>query len=157
MQRHGISYVWHCVWCQLNVVCIGHLKRRVRDAVVHQIQRQRCEWIISYRPNEHVVHQLRRQRCEWMMSYRPNEHVVVCISYGDRDVSEWWATDPMNMLLAMLSRCPRYLSHGPAGLIWSVVHLPFTCHIQCTNTSHSLQISHHVIACYLVPSVGSLA
>ena len=24
----------------------------------------------------------------------------------------------------MFSRCPRYLSHGPAAEMWSVVHLP---------------------------------
>ena len=28
----------------------------------------------------------------------------------------------MNILLEMLSRCPRYLSQGPAELMWSVVH-----------------------------------
>ena len=44
-------------------------------------------------------------------------------------------TDPINMLLAMLSRCPRYFSHGPAGLMWSVVHLPFTWHTHITHTS----------------------
>lgn len=32
----------------------------------------------------------------------------------------------MNMLLEMLSKCPRYLSHGPAAEMWSVVHFPFT-------------------------------
>mmetsp|Transcript_33922 Transcript_33922/g.100966 ORF Transcript_33922/g.100966 Transcript_33922/m.100966 type:complete len:293 (+) Transcript_33922:705-1583(+) len=31
---------------------------------------------------------------------------------------------PMSMLLEMLSRWPRYLSHGPAMEMWSVVHLP---------------------------------
>ena len=30
----------------------------------------------------------------------------------------------MSMLLEMLSRCPLYLSHGPAMEMWSVVHLP---------------------------------
>ena len=29
------------------------------------------------------------------------------------------------MLLEMLSKCPRNFNHGPAILIWSVVHLPF--------------------------------
>ena len=28
----------------------------------------------------------------------------------------------MNILLEMLLRCPRYLSQGPAELMWSVVH-----------------------------------
>ena len=32
----------------------------------------------------------------------------------------------MSMLFEMLSRWPRYLSQGPAILMWSVVHLPFT-------------------------------
>ena len=32
----------------------------------------------------------------------------------------------MNILLEMLSRWPRYLSHGPAALMWSVVHFPRT-------------------------------
>mmetsp|Transcript_24095 Transcript_24095/g.75513 ORF Transcript_24095/g.75513 Transcript_24095/m.75513 type:complete len:266 (-) Transcript_24095:1192-1989(-) len=31
---------------------------------------------------------------------------------------------PMSMLLEILSRWPRYLSHGPAMEMWSVVHLP---------------------------------
>ncbi len=33
---------------------------------------------------------------------------------------------PMSVLLELLSRWPRYLSHGPAALMWSVVHLPLT-------------------------------
>ena len=33
-------------------------------------------------------------------------------------------THPINMLFEMLSKCPLYFSHTPAGLMWSVVHLP---------------------------------
>ncbi len=40
---------------------------------------------------------------------------------------------PMSMLLEMLSRWPRNLSQGPAMLMWSVVHLPFT--LISTNAS----------------------
>lgn len=32
----------------------------------------------------------------------------------------------MNMLFEILSKWPRYLSHGPAAEIWSVVHFPLT-------------------------------
>lgn len=32
----------------------------------------------------------------------------------------------MNILLEILSKCPRYFNHGPAAEIWSVVHFPFT-------------------------------
>ena len=37
----------------------------------------------------------------------------------------------MSMLLEMLSRWPRYLSQGPAILMWSVVHLPLTLIRMC--------------------------
>jgi hypothetical protein len=33
-------------------------------------------------------------------------------------------TAPRNRLPEMFSRWPRYFSHGPAGEMWSVVHLP---------------------------------
>lgn len=53
---------------------------------------------------------------------------------------------PMSMLLEMLSRWPRYFSQGPAMLMWSVVHLPFTLirirasciHRPQDNSSHTL-------------------
>src|SRR5690606_36554575 len=32
---------------------------------------------------------------------------------------------PINMLLEILSKCPRYFNQGPAIEMWSVVHLPF--------------------------------
>jgi len=54
-------------------------------------------------------------------------------------------TDPMNMLLAMLSRWPRYFSQGPAGLMWSVVHFPFTYHTSTATTHvHSLTTATHL-------------
>lgn len=34
---------------------------------------------------------------------------------------------PINKLFEMLSRWPRYLSQGPAMLMWSVVHFPLAC------------------------------
>ena len=36
------------------------------------------------------------------------------------------STHVSKRLLEMLSRWPRYLSQGPAALMWSVVHLPST-------------------------------
>ena len=38
---------------------------------------------------------------------------------------------PMSILLEILSKWPRYLSHGPAILMWSVVHLPLTLIRMC--------------------------
>src|SRR5579871_682327 len=32
---------------------------------------------------------------------------------------------PVSILSEILSRCPRYFNHAPAGEIWSVVVLPF--------------------------------
>ena len=46
-------------------------------------------------------------------------------------------TYPMNMLLEMLSKWPLYFNQGPAALMWSVVHLPFTF-IRSTMFSRSL-------------------
>lgn len=41
-------------------------------------------------------------------------------------VNHLLTTYPMSMLFEMLSKWPLYLSQGPAGLMWSVVHFPFT-------------------------------
>ncbi len=51
---------------------------------------------------------------------------------------------PMSMLLEMLSRWPRNLSHGPAMEMWSVVHLPLTYSSipACSSTMHHCRATH---------------
>lgn len=44
---------------------------------------------------------------------------------------------PISMLLDILSKCPRYFSHGPAALMWSVVHLPFTYRNSLVNKNNT--------------------
>ena len=54
----------------------------------------------------------------------------------------------MNMLLEMLSRCPRYLSQGPAELMWSVVHFPWTLiRIGASLISFPSHLSNGVSSC----------
>ena len=43
----------------------------------------------------------------------------------------------MSMLLEILSKWPRYLSQGPAILMWSVVHLPLTLIRMCASCNQA--------------------
>lgn len=61
--------------------------------------------------------------------------------FASRKSESWLASHPISRLLEMLSRWPRYLSHGPAALMWSVVHLPLTC----SHSITSLMLSVHPV------------
>ena len=60
-------------------------------------------------------------------------------------------TAPINILLEILSKWPRYFSQGPAAEMWSVVHFPFTWSRQtgnkrtqyfCNQTPHQNLTTH---------------
>lgn len=51
-------------------------------------------------------------------------------SYPCKALTSTCNSYPMRRLFDMLSRCPLYLSHGPAALIWSVVHFPLAWNVR---------------------------
>jgi len=101
--------------------------------------------------------------CETVVSLRA---VVSAASAGAPRGRAWFFTlltwpfsalsAPMSMLLEMLSRCPRYLSQGPAMLMWSVVHLPLaliSTSASCTPHARGCEAPQPSLSLVLRPGV----